>query len=57
MLQPVTRRILTRGNFRSVEELKTKILNYIEFYNKNAKPFKWKYQTKSDIPKNGTNGI
>ena len=39
----LTLRILTRGNFHSVEELKTKILNYIEFYNKNAKPFKWKF--------------
>lgn len=53
----LTRRILTRGNFRSVDELTTKILNYIEFYNKNAKPFKWKYQPKSDIEKNVTKGI
>jgi hypothetical protein len=39
----LSRRVLARGNFRSVDELKTKILNYIEFYNKNAKPMKWKY--------------
>jgi len=38
----LTRRVLARGNFHSVDELKTKILNYIEFYNKNAKPMKWK---------------
>jgi hypothetical protein len=39
----LSRRVLAHGNFRSVDELKTKILNYIEFYNKNAKPMKWKY--------------
>ncbi len=53
----LTRRVLTRGNFRSVEELKTKIRDYIEFYNKNAKPFQWKYKPKTTVPKIGTNGI
>jgi len=52
-----TRRILTRGNFRSVDELKSKILHYIDFYNKNARPFKWKYQPKIDITENVTKGI
>lgn len=51
----LSRRVLARGNFRSVDELKTKILNYIEFYNKNAKPMKWKYdamnQNKNKIMK------
>jgi hypothetical protein len=35
-------RVLRRGNFVSVDLLKEKILNYIEFYNQTAKPMKWK---------------
>ena len=40
----LTRRILTRGNFQSIEKLKAKILDYINYYNKNAKTMKWKYK-------------
>ena len=53
----LTRRVLPRGNFRSVDELKTKILNDIEFYNKNAKPCKWKFEPKTDISKLGRRTI
>ena len=42
----LTRRVLNRGNFRSVDELKQKILDYIAFYNMTAKPMKWKYDGK-----------
>ena len=38
----LSRRILHRGDLGSVQELKTKILNYIEFYNKTATPINWK---------------
>jgi hypothetical protein len=38
----LSRRVLTRGNFRSVDELNAKILDYIAFYNQTAKPMKWK---------------
>ena len=39
----LSRRVLRRGNFRSVEELQAKILEYIAFYNVSARPMKWKY--------------
>jgi len=35
-------RVLRRGNFDSVDSLKAKILDYIEFYNRTATPMKWK---------------
>jgi len=38
-------RVLRRGNFASVDELKAKILDYIEFYNLTATPMKWKCKT------------
>ena len=38
----LSRRILQRGNFDSVETLQKKIENYITFYNKTATPMKWK---------------
>ena len=37
------RRVLNRGSFCSVDELQAKVLEYIEFYNQNAKPMNWKY--------------
>jgi len=39
----LSRRVLRRGSFDSVEILIAKILNYIEFYNRTAKPMNWKY--------------
>lgn len=44
----LTKQLLNkRLSFKSVEELNTKILEYIEYYNKNlAKKFKWNYTGK-----------
>jgi len=39
----LVRRVLSRGDFRSVEELNEKILNYIAYYNTTAHPMNWKY--------------
>lgn len=40
----LTRRLLKRGNFKSTEELKQRILAFIEFFNRTlAKPFRWTY--------------
>jgi len=49
--------VLNRGNFRSVDELKTKILNYIEFYNKIAKPMKWKCEQKATVSNHAMKSI
>jgi transposase len=35
------RRVLKRGNFASVEELRARILAFIDYFNQTAKPFKW----------------
>jgi len=41
----LVRKVLKRGNFTSVEDLKRKVLVFIEYYNRTmAKPFKWTYQ-------------
>lgn len=40
----LVRRLLKRGNFTSVEDLKQQILDFIEYFNRTmAKPFKWTY--------------
>jgi transposase len=40
----LVRRVLKRGNFRSVEDLREKILAFIGYFNKTmAKPFKWTF--------------
>lgn len=40
----LTRRLLKRGSFSSKEELKRRILAFIEFFNETlAKPFRWTY--------------
>jgi hypothetical protein len=40
----LARRVLRRGNFRSVEDLREKILGYIAYDNRTrAKPYKWTY--------------
>jgi putative transposase len=42
------RKLLKRGNFTSVADLKSKVLAFIEYYNLTmAKPFKWTYQVKA----------
>ena len=44
----IMRKVVRRGNFTSVADLKRKILRYIRLYQKAAKPFQWKY---SDVRK------
>jgi putative transposase len=42
------RKVLKRGNFISVDDLKRKVLAFIDYYNRTmAKPFKWTYQGKA----------
>lgn len=44
----LVRKVLKRGNFSSVDDLKRKVLAFIEYYNLTmAKPFKWTYQGKA----------
>lgn len=46
-LSILVRKLLKRGCFTSVEDLRTKVLAFIEYYNRTmAKPFKWTYQGK-----------
>lgn len=43
----LVRKLLQRGSFTSVADLKAKVLSFIEYYNRTmAKPFKWTYQGK-----------
>jgi len=40
----LARKVLKRGSFTSVEDLKAKVLAFIEYYNRTmAKPFRWTY--------------
>ena len=44
----LVRKLLKRGNFTSVEDLKAKVLAFVEYFNRTmAKPFKWTYQGKA----------
>ena len=44
----LVRKLLKRGNFTSVEDLKAKVLAFIEYYQQTmAKPFKWTYKGKA----------
>lgn len=46
-LSILTRKLLRRGSFASVQQLKAKVLTFIDYYNHTmAKPFKWTYQGK-----------
>jgi putative transposase len=46
-LSILVRKLLRRGNFRSVEDLRTQVLSFIAYFNRTmAKPFKWTYQGK-----------
>lgn len=41
----LARKVLKRGDFTSIDNLKRKALAFIEYYNRTmAKPFKWTYQ-------------
>ena len=47
-LSILVRKVLKRGSFTSVEELKAKVLAFVEYFNRTmAKPFKWTYQGKA----------
>ena len=47
-LSILVRKLLKRGNFTSVEDLKTKVLAFVEYFNRTmAKPFKWTYKGKA----------
>ncbi len=40
----LARKVLKRGNFTSVEDLKAKVLSFIAYYNRTmARPFRWNY--------------
>lgn len=44
----LVRKVLKRGNFTSVKDLKAKVPAFIEYYNRTmAKPFKWTYKGKA----------
>lgn len=46
-LSILVRKLLMRGSFGSVDDLKAKVLAFIDYYNRTmAKPFKWTYQGK-----------
>ena len=46
-LSILTRKLLRRGSFSSLDQLKAKVLTFIDYYNDTmAKPFKWTYQGK-----------
>ena len=46
-LSILVRKLLKRGSFTSVTDLKSKILAFIDSYNRTmAKPFTWTYQGK-----------
>lgn len=39
----LVRRVIKRGNFLSVDDLRAKILAFVEYFNRSAKPFRWTY--------------
>jgi transposase len=46
-LSILVRKLLRRGNFRSVDDLRDQVLAFIDYFNRTmAKPFKWTYQGK-----------
>jgi hypothetical protein len=47
-LSILARKVIKRGNFVSTDDLKRKVLAFIEYYNRTmAQPFKWTYQGKA----------
>jgi len=47
-LSILVRKVIKRGNFKSIMDLKRKVLAFIEYYNRTmAKPFRWTYQGKA----------
>jgi transposase len=46
-LSILVRKLLKRGNFTSIADLRAKVLAFVEYYNTTmAKPFKWTYKGK-----------
>jgi transposase len=44
----LARKLLRRGNFASVADLKAKVLAFVDYFNRTmAKPFRWTYQGKA----------
>jgi len=44
----LVRKLLKRGSFTSIDDLKAKVLAFVEYFNRTmAKPFKWTYQGKA----------
>lgn len=39
----LVRRVIRRGNFSSLDDLRAKILAFIDYFNRTAKPFRWTY--------------
>jgi hypothetical protein len=39
----LVRRVLKRGDFSSVEDLRSKVLAFIAYFNQTAKPFRWTF--------------
>jgi len=46
-LSILTRKLLRRGSFASVDHLTARVLAFIDHYNRSARPFKWTYQGKA----------
>jgi hypothetical protein len=43
-LSILVRKLLRRGNFTSTDDVRTKVLDFIAYFNRTlAKPFKWTY--------------
>jgi putative transposase len=39
----LVRRVIKRGNFSSQDDLRAKILDFVDYFNRTAKPFRWTY--------------
>ena len=46
-LSILARKLLRRGSFSSIEDLTTRVLAFIDHYNRTAMPFRWTYQGKA----------
>jgi DDE superfamily endonuclease len=45
-LSILTRKLLRRASFTSIDDLTARVMAFIDHYNRSAKPFKWTYQGK-----------
>jgi hypothetical protein len=44
----LARKLLKRGHFTSLADLQTKVLAFVEYFNRTmAKPYRWSYQGKA----------